>query len=1115
MDSLNQILDNDTSGGGCVRNKKQLLGVAISALVFALACAALLFVSSSGEGRVFPVYISEILPSNTMLPNADGRCCDYIELHNSADYPVDLSRFLLGDIAGGNRYRFPSGTTIGPGEYLVVYCDKDAEDAAYADFGISRGGGESYYLLGTNNAVVDHVITVPTDLDQAMVLRDGEWVLSDLATPGRGENDPASGSHVLYNPGVSPVRISEMTSAKTGYSRRYGVHCDWIELHNTSDEVVDISGYRLSDNIGADKFIFPAGSFLQPDEYLVVLCTDEVHAESLAPFGLSSQGGETLILKNEGGLVIEIAECTPLAEGQSLQLTSDNTWAATQLYSPGFSNDEAGHRAYLASVGLDAPSVVISEVMAASQIQHPDCFGEFSDWVELLNVSGQRINLAGWYLSDNPQKTDKWELPDLELEPGQRILLYCSGRDTVQNGQIHTSFSLSAGGETLTLSSFLGLSADRVTFGNSEPNCSYIFSAGSAEGTLTAYPTPGYSNDDAGYDQYCAAGTAPGPLAIWEVMTSNDTYLPQALGACYDWVELRNISDGAIRLADFAITDDPDVPGMYPLPDKTLGPGEAIVIILSGDESLSTRRYDHANFSLNAAQDQLLLYGSDGRLLDYVWLKEIPLGSSYGRTDRTGGFYYMQPTPNASNNSGIRQVSAMPTSDIAAGVYTGSAGFTLPLSAIGNIYYTTDGSVPDANSAKYEQPIAVEQTAVIRAVSIEPGKLPSEVYTATFVIQEPHSIPVVSLVADPDDLWGPNGIYKSGNIDIKEEKRTANIAYTGKDGSFALDCEISLHGESTVVTGNKKSFSVRFQDSYGGRLHYDLFEDGEVTAFKSLILRNAAEDYYSSQLRDVLINHVASNCSDSVSCQKHKFVAVYLNGEYWGLYALRELHSEEHFASYMDVPADTVSMYRDMTAASPMYPVFRYLENGGSFQGEEGWAFAKSHLDMESFADWIIFQAYAGNIDLLGNTRYYHTTTDGLWRPGLVDLDLGMFSSGCFTTVRQTFHHGRLVTALMQNGEFQDLLARRLAELLAGPLSDAEMIATIEILAASIRDEMPLEKARWGGSTAQWEKMVDQLQDYCDGHAVRMINNLCSCLGMDAQAKQAYFGDLLNTYHTA
>ena len=90
-----------------------------------------------------------------------------------------------------------------------------------------------------------------------------------------------------------------------------------------------------------------------------------------------------------------------------------------------------------------------------------------------------------------------------------------------------------------------------------------------------------------------------------------------------------------------------------------------------------------------------------------------------------------------------------------------------------------------------------------------------------------------------------------------------------------------------------------------------------------------------------------------------------------------------------------------------------------------------------------------------------------------------------------------------------------LAELLAGPLSDAEMISTIEALAASIRDEMPLEKARWGGSTDQWEKMVDQLQDYCDGHAVRMINNLCSCIGLDAQAKQAYFGDLLNIYHTA
>lgn len=1113
MDSLNHILDNKVSGKDNTRSKKQMKLLGIAAAVFSAVCLVLLLLSSSGSGRIFPVYISEILASNTRHPNADGRCCDYIELHNSADYPVDLTGFLLGDIAGSNRYAFPSGTTIGPGEYLVIYCDKTVDNPLYAPFGISRGGGETFYLIGSNGAVVDRVDTIATKLDEAMVLMEGEWTVSSVITPGRGSDNTDSSSEVIYNPGVSAVRISEMTAAKTGYSREYGVHCDWVELHNTSVSPVDISGYRLSDNIGVDKYIFPAGTVLGPDEYLVILCSDEVPGDSLAPFGLSQLGGESVVLKNEGGMIVEIAECLPMNQGESLELTADGIWALTTQYSPGFPNGAEGHSAYLQSLGLGSRSVIISEVMASGQVLLADCFGNFSDWVELHNVSTQSVDLSGWYLSDNPKDPEKWEFPDLVLAPDQRIVIYCSGQDAVQDGQIHTGFSLSSTGEILTLSSFLGVAVDTATFRQTEPNCSVIFPTDSDVPVTTNCPTPGYPNDDAGYERFCAAATAPGPLAIWEVMTSNDWYLPQDLGACYDWVELRNISDSEIRLSDYTITDDPDTPAMYTLPDKTLKPGASIVIILSGDESLSSYAYSHANFSLNAAEDQLLLYTADGALLDHVWLKDIPLGRSFGRSTESGGFFYMDPTPNRENKSGTRQVSAMPTSTMAAGVYTGSEGFTLPLSAVGDIYYTTDGSDPDAASAKYEGPITVNNTTVIRAVSIEPGKLPSKIYTSTFVIQEPHSIPVVSLVTDPGNLWGANGIYKSGNIEIKEEKRAANIAYTGEDGSFALDCEISLHGESTVIQGDKKSFSLRFQDSYGGRLHYDLFEDGEVTAFKSLILRHAAEDYYSSQLRDVLVNHVASQISDSVSFQKHKFVAVYLNGEYWGLYALRELHSEEHFASYMDVPVSSVSMYRDMTYLSPLNALYRYVDEGGSFQTEAGWEYAKSYLDMNSFVDWIILQAYVSNVDILGNTRYYHTTTDGLWRIGLVDLDLGMFNKNCFDAVTGTLHHGLMMSALLKNEEFQDLIASRLAELLAGPLSDEEMISTIEMLASSIREEMPLEKERWGGSAQQWERMVTQLKSYCDGNAVRMINSLCDSISLTKEKRQQYFGDILSTYN--
>lgn len=1087
--------------------RKELWTLAAITVVFLIVCIGFLIFSPSENGRIFPVYISEILASNTSYPNSDGRCCDYIELYNSADYPVDLSGFQLGDVAGNNRYRFPAGTSIEPGAYLVVYCDKSVEDESYAKFGISRGGGEDFYLIGTNNAIVDKLTTIPTDLDHSMVLRDGQWVTSSTVTPGRGEQDAQAGQ-VLYNPEVSPVQITEMSSAKTGYSEEFGVHCDWVELHNPSSEAVDISGFRLSDNIGVDKYIFPQGTVLLPGQYVTVLCSDEVRDDALAPFGLSQLGGESVVLKNEGGMIVEIVDCLPMDASESLILTSDGLWSVSNECSPGFENTTAGHTAYLASIGLDSRNIIISEVMASSQILLPDCYGDFSDWIELFNAGSNAVSLAGWYLSDDPTDPDKWEFPHLVVEPGQRVVIFCSGRDVVREGQIHTSFSLSSGGESLVLSSYLGSVADSVTYGDSDKNCSYIFSGSDA--VATHYPTPGYPNDDAGYEAFCASQTAGGPLVIWEVMASNDWYLPQALGVCYDWVELRNISDADILLSDYAITDDPDFPMQYALPEKELSPGESIVIILSGDETLSTKHYDHAGFSLDATEDQLLLYGKDRELVDYVYLRDVPLTYSYGRFENNGGFFYMEPTPDKPNNSGVRTVSAAVTSSIAPGVYVDSDEYIVTLTAVGDIYYTTDGSEPDTSSAKYENPIQIEDTTVLRAAAVEDGKLRSEIYTATFIIDSPHSLPVVSLVTDPDNLWGKNGIYKNGDIEIKEEKRAANVSYTGDDGCFSLDCELSLQGNTSVTKHDKKSFKLRFQDGYDGPLQYDVFEDGEVTVFKSLALRTSYEDKYSTQMRDNLLHDIADQCSDTLITQKYKYVVVYLNGEYWGLYALREAHTEAHYASYMNVPADSVSIIKNFILAdSGLYSTYLWCEDN-SFASESDYEYAKSILDVQSFADWIIFQAYSSNVDVTSNVRYYQSSADGLWRCGLVDLDYGLlYGTFGFEGIAECFHHGILMSALMENEEFQDLLATRLSEFLSGPLSDENMMSTIDEMAELIRNEIPRERSRWGGTAEQWERMVVQLKEYCDGQAERSIDSLCSYLDFSAEQKQHYFGNII------
>ena len=1053
--------------------------------------------------QTFPVYISEVVASNSNYPNGDGRCCDYIEIHNSADYAVDLSGFQLGDVAGKSRYAFIPGTILEPGAYMVIYCEGSLDDPAYAPFDISRAGGENFYLIAKNNAILDSVLTLPMDTDQAMVRQGESWTVSELVTPGQPNEALTGGFADIYNSGVSPVRITEFSSAKNGYLAKYSLLCDWVELYNTAEQSVDISGYILSDNVGNDKYTFPQGTVMEAGAYLTVYCTERVTDPEVAPFGLSQTDAETVVLKNAAGMIAEIVRTAPMESG-SMALQENGSWVVTQDLSTGYANTPEGCGAFLQATGIAAGNIRISEVSSAGQLSVADKFGEFSDWVELYNPTQMTIDLSGWCLSDEPTQPQKWMIPSLVMEPGSYAVIFCSGRGVAESGELHAEFALSAAGESLTLTAYTGCVVDAVNFPAAEDYTSFVFTDGAA--VSTQYPTPAYPNDEQGYEAMCAAAVPVGPLAIWEVMSSNNKYLPQKLGECYDWVELRNVSDGPLDLSGFSITDDLDVPNMYTMKEKVLQPGETAIVILSSTKNVAKSGYEQALFSLDAQDDQLFLFDSNGNLLDYVHLKEIPLGRSYGRSLEDGGFRYMEPSPENPNSAGYRLISSAPVSSYVPGVYSQEDSFSVTLEAAGAIYYTTDGSIPTAKSKQYTEPLQIKKNTVLRAVSVEEGKMASEAYTATFIVGDKHDIPVVSLVMPPKEL---KKVYKNGDMSVKNTQIASHVSYSGEDGSFAISCGMNLHGATTVKAFDKKSFSLRFLDMYDGPLHYDVFEDGEVTTFRSLIIRTSHESSVSTQMHDAFIGQIAAESSDKILSQKYKYVALYLNGEYWGLYAIRERHSPEHFATYMNQPAEGVTTERYMVYNNgTLLELYNFCENN-SLKSKANYEYVKSIIDVEGFADWIIFEAYMANMDINRNIRYYRSAVDGKWYLGLADLDLGIVGSfAAFDLVAECFGHGPVISKLMENKEFQDLLATRLAELLEGPLSDESTLARIDAMAANIRAEAAWEEKRWGTTVTSWENMVKYMKRFCDGRAEEMIDSLCQQLGFSKAQREHYFGHL-------
>ena len=139
-----------------------------------------------------------------------------------------------------------------------------------------------------------------------------------------------------------------------------------------------------------------------------------------------------------------------------------------------FSPARAEHEFHTLAVSFPAPavgSVLINEVLATNVNTNLDPNGQAEDWIELVNTTNAPIDLAGFYLSDDPMNLMEWAFPAGTIIPANGYLLVWADKDVNESG-LHTNFKLSSAGEYVLLS--LGLSVhDQVSFGAQTPDISY------------------------------------------------------------------------------------------------------------------------------------------------------------------------------------------------------------------------------------------------------------------------------------------------------------------------------------------------------------------------------------------------------------------------------------------------------------------------------------------------------------------------------------------------------------------------------------------------------------------------------------------------------------------
>ena len=755
-------------------------------------------------------------------------------------------------------------------------------------------------------------------------------------------------------------------------------------------------------------------------------------------------------------------------------------------------------------ISPDADKIKISELMVKNDATLLDSDGEFSDWFELVNTSDSPVSLAGWRVSDSEDKSG-WSFPDVTIDAGGYLLVFASSKESAGT-ELHASFSLSED-ETLYLYAPENYLADSAPNVSTKADHSSVRRAdGSFEDCI--WPTPGYSNDADGYELFCAAHTATSPLVINEVMVYNDSYNRQPDGEYYDWVELKNVSEEPIMLAEYYLSDDKDNPMLWRLPERYLDPGALLVVHCSGNSDLSTSDTVHSNFSLNSTSERLYLTSAAQRVTDYVWLHDIFKDWTVGRMDGQSGFFYLSsPSPWSGNRgNAYRYISDQPVSLGEDGIYNDVTSVSVELEGSGRIFYTTDGSRPDESSAEYTEPITLDKTTVIRAINVQDGAAPSRAITLSYIINENHTLPVLSLSTDSPSTF--SGIYYGKR---KYYEIPANISYFEDGSSFNIDCGLKMKGW-TSLENPKKSMGVSFRGCYGDdMLDYDIF-GSDVTEFSSLSIR-AGQDYPLAIIRNELFQELCLEMGDNVPTQNSKYCILYLNGSYYGIYCLKEDFSKQYYASYNGVKKDDVTMLKSPVALnSEVYQeVFQFCRDN-DMSLDENYDHICSVLDIDNVVDWFLIEGYTANSDVNGNMRYFKLNDGGKWQIAFYDLDWTFnYASNCFTNITDSNREvqvSQLIKRLLTNARFREQLLSRYSELVGTTLSNEHVLAKIDELQALLEPEVPRERDQWGSDVDGWHYRLDELRSFItdNDYANYSANKLCSMLGASAEQKMQYFG---------
>ena len=630
-------------------------------------------------------------------------------------------------------------------------------------------------------------------------------------------------------------------------------------------------------------------------------------------------------------------------------------------------------------------------------------------------------------------------------------------------------------------------------------------------------------------------GAARAEVRINEVMAQNGTYTD---GHAYDWIELYNDGKTAVDLSGWHLSDKEGKPGLWTFPGGAkIAKGGYVLIYCTGDSSLAPGKNKtfYADFKISASGETLLLSDPDLNEVDRLVLPAQYGNISYGFApgESEPGFF-ASATPNKKNAartySGRTDAPVLLT---AGGFYQKSVTVQAQAPEGAVLRYTLNGDTPTAKSKAFpDGGLKISKTAPLRVCAFREGEVPSAPVSATYLIDDEQLTPIICLTTDDKYLFNrKTGALVKGTGTVpnydKEWEYPINIEYYGMDGK----AQINQMGTFTAAghsarQNTQKSIALYARSAFGPeRFAFNPFPHRDSDSYKSLLLRSTNSDAFFCRLRDVVYSSLAEG--ESLLYQDALCIQVYINGEYWGHYNLREKINKYMIAQYEGVTDDEDI---DMIDVISRTGTPRFTSNGS---GEDWVALADfckkndlndpsnlqyvlDRLDVDSLFTHAAYEIILGNTDFT-NVRLYRVP-GGKWKYLLFDVEAS-FKSLDKTPLEyyikpvkgkiQGFRHEPL-NALLAVPEMKAKFLNRVAELLVTHFTWPDVREKFEYWQDALRPILPRHIDRWKNLTMdKWTANVNAARHYARLRPTRIPALLQTAMKLTQAEVDQYFGEVL------